>query len=98
MLSSFTSWLSGGSNATQGETEARENKTTSEKSTETSNQSQSAAGAAGPSWAGEPLLTLSLCVIRRRTYRLDIQRHWVCLYHQRDCHRNGQDKSKLNFY
>ena len=56
MLSSFTSWLSGGSDATRGEAEAGENKTTSEESTESSSQPQNAADAAGPTWAGEPLL------------------------------------------
>ena len=59
MLSSFTSWLSGASDATKGEAEAAEDKSTSEKSTETSSQPQSSAEAVGGSWAGKPPLTQS---------------------------------------
>ena len=63
MLSSFTSWLSGGSDTAQDKTEAEEDKSTPEKSTDTSSQPQGAAEATENSWAGEPLLRLGSCTV-----------------------------------
>lgn len=65
MLSSFTSWLTGGSNVDKSEGEADQDKTISEKAKENISEAQSEGEATGTSWTGE------ICVDKQTFYSIE---------------------------